>query len=95
MAKLLYLTATQFSGTTLLSFLLNQHLAFMGQPERVRDLLNEVARQLMTLDWTDCRSVRADFVVYAVDADFEDFDTNFELSVPAARVADLTARGLF
>jgi hypothetical protein len=30
------------------SFLLNQHLAFMGQPERVRDLLNEVARQLMT-----------------------------------------------
>ena len=27
MAKLLYLTATQFSGTTLLSFLLNQHPA--------------------------------------------------------------------
>ncbi len=27
MAKLLYLTATQFSGTTLLSFLLNQHTA--------------------------------------------------------------------
>ena len=77
------------------SFLLNQQLSFLNGWTMVRDLLNEVARDLMALDWSDYAAVTPDFVVYATDVEMEDFDDNFAFSVPAEQVASLTAEGLF
>ena len=43
----------------------------------------------------DRPGVTRDFVIYAVDRDFDHFDDNFEFSVPAERVEALAAEGLF
>ncbi len=76
--------------------MLNQQLSFLNRWELARDLTNEVARELgRTLPGRLGRRAVPDFVVYAVDASFEDFDDNFAYSVPPVLVETLAAEGLF
>lgn len=77
------------------SFMLNQQIAFLDDWVRVRHLLNEVARRLMAIDWSQVDGLTPDFVVFATDSDFEDFEDNFTFSVPAERVEALRQDGLF
>ena len=74
-------------------FMLNQQLSFLNNWDLARALLNDVARVLM--QEADRPGVTQDFVIYAVDRDFDHFDDNFEYSVPAERVEALAAEGLF
>lgn len=77
-------------------FMLNQQLSFLDRWELARDLTNEVARELgRALPGRLGRRAVSDFVVYAVDTGFEDFDDNFAYSVPPALVETLAAEGLF
>ncbi len=76
------------------SFMLNQQLSFLDGWPRVRDLLNEVARSLMAMDWSQVDGITPDFVVYAADSDFEDFDDNFSFSVPPERIETFSREGL-
>jgi hypothetical protein len=76
-------------------YLLNQQLSFLDCWDMARDLLNTVAHALNRSDWKAREGLTSDFVAYAVDVMFEDFDDNFTFGVPPEAVERLTREGLF
>jgi hypothetical protein len=73
--------------------LFNQQVAVGGKSNRARKLLNEIARELASADWSQTFDVTDDFVVFALDYEYEDFRANLKASVSPQRLALLKDRG--
>jgi hypothetical protein len=74
--------------------LFNQQIALNGKWNLTRNLLNEVARELMQMNWNGTLAVTDDFVVFALDYGETDFRANLKASVSPERLAMLKAKGL-
>jgi hypothetical protein len=73
--------------------LFNQQLAMGGSSNRGRKVLNDVARELASADWSRAFDVTDDFVVFALDYEYVDFRANLKVSVGPERLAILKERG--
>jgi hypothetical protein len=73
--------------------LFNQQVAVGGNSNRARRLLNDVARDLASADWSQTFDVTDDFVVFALDYEYEDFRANLRASVSPQHLALLKERG--
>jgi hypothetical protein len=73
--------------------LFNQQVAVGGNSNRARKVLNDVARELASADWSRAFDVTDDFVVFALDYEYEDFRANAKASVSPQRLAILKERG--
>jgi hypothetical protein len=60
---------------------------------RAVKLLNQVAKQLATFDWSDSLNITDDFVVYCIDFELCTLSRNLRQSVPAERLGQLKERG--
>ena len=74
--------------------LFNQQIALNGKWNLTRKLLNEVARELMQMNWKGTLAVTDDFIVFALDYEETDFRANLKASVSPVRLAMLKAKGL-
>ena len=73
--------------------LFNQQVAVGGNSNRARKVLNDVARELGATDWSGAFDVTEDFVVFALDYEYEDFRANLKAGVGPERLAVLKERG--
>jgi hypothetical protein len=73
--------------------LFNQQVAVGGNSNRARKVLNDVARELASADWSRAFDVTDDFIVFALDYEYEDFRANLKASVGPERLEILKERG--
>ncbi len=73
--------------------LLNQECGRRERWNNATKLLNEVAKHLAAIDWSDRLQTTSDFVVYATDSEQSDFRKNFKFSVPSNLLAKFKKAG--
>lgn len=73
--------------------LLNQQLALKQQFKPVRALLNEVAKQLMAVNWSGKLAITGDFVVAAADMEGQDLLANLKYSIGPELISAFKKQG--
>lgn len=73
--------------------LLGQQLGARGTWAPARRMFNEVAAELLRVDWSGRLNITPDFVVYAVDLELADLKRNLKASIPPERLKELKRSG--